>query len=860
MSENYTPMINQYRKIKSQHPDEILFFRLGDFYEMFFEDAHLASRELEIVLTGRDGGSADKIPMCGVPYHAAENYIAKLIKKGYKIAICEQVQDPKDAKGIVQREVIKIITPGTAMSEQILQDNINQYLLLFYEQDDLLSLIAVDISTGECLWGLLSGSDKYDRAQDFIYQISPVEIVSVSAIAVMPQMEEFCKQKLINCTYSIHHPDSIGQKEGLLKKHFKDVDKLHDVVKTALEYMLSYLHTTVKQDLSHINKLTKLSYEQTMMLDVTAIRNLEILKNMHDGSKKNTLLDILDFTFTAMGKRQLRKFLQMPLVNVSQIRARQGVVADLLLDISLRETLKENLKNIQDIERIIAKVEIGTANARDLAALTATLAVLPTVKQVLLNTQSQSLKNIANAFELHTNLYTLLYNAIVEQPPFSVREGGMIKQGYDIELDSLRQIAQESRSWLSEFEAKQRETTGIKTLKVGYNKVFGYYIEITKSNINLAPDYYTRKQTLANAERYIVPELKEFENKVLGAQERIEQLEYHIFNSLREQVRSYVVQLQNTAYMIAQIDAFLSLAIAADKYNYICPDLNDRKEIIIKDGRHPVVEKLLREEMFVPNDTYLNVFDNRTLIITGPNMAGKSTYMRQVALLVLMTQIGSFIPARQASICPVDRIFTRVGASDDLASGQSTFMVEMTEVAQILSYATANSLIILDEVGRGTSTYDGMSIAQAVIEYISKKIKAKTLFATHYHELIELENQLDDVKNYSVAVKEKGNKVLFLRRIVPGGADKSYGIHVAQLAGLPKDLLDNAQALLTCYDSKEPLCKMQPQQAIAQQDTLFASTLGRMLCQIDVSTMTPLEALNKLFELQKQAKQEAGMF
>lgn len=858
MKENYTPMMTQYREIKQQHPDEILFFRLGDFYEMFFEDAHLASRELDIVLTGRDGGMSDKIPMCGVPYHAADGYIAKLIKKGYKIAICEQVEDPKTAKGIVKREVIKIITPGTAMNDQVLDESANQYLVLLYEEDAVLCLCAVDISTGECVWSTYTGTDRYEKAYDLIYQFSPAELVRSSKLERIEEVKEFCAQKLPSCIVTFWHPESIEHADTLVKKHFDGAPgNLPPITRTALGYLLSYLYNTLKTDLKHINRLKEVDIKNTMVLDATALRNLEIIRNMRDGSKKDTLLSIVDFTNTAMGARQIKRWLEAPLTDARAIRRRQDVIKELLADVSLREDLKERLSCVSDIERILARLETGCANARDLSALSASLSVLPAVKTALFS-GGERLKALSSAFELHSSLYTLLFNALVDSPPFSVREGGMIKDGYDMELDQLKAISRDSRDWMSDFESRQRVETGIKNLKVGYNKVFGYYIEVTKSNISSVPDSFVRKQTLTNAERYIVPELKEFENKILGAQERIEQLEYHIFTNICEKVRGHILTLQNTARVLADIDVYLSLAVCADRYNYVCPEITERKEIVIKDGRHPVVERILKKELFVPNDSFLNMHDNRTLIITGPNMAGKSTYMRQVALLVLLAQTGSFIPAREAAISPVDRIFTRVGASDDLASGQSTFMVEMTEVAQILRYATDKSLIILDEVGRGTSTYDGMSIARAVIEHISGKVKAKTLFATHYHELIDLENFHPDIKNYSVAVKEKGNQVAFLRRIIPGGADKSYGIHVAQLAGLPKSIIQRAQSLLDDYSAMGPEYKVND---FVQdtQTTLFTGSIAKTIVKLDISTMTPLEALNKLYELQRQAKEEAGM-
>lgn len=867
MSVTYTPMMEQYLSIKKVHPNEIVLFRMGDFYEMFFDDAKLASKELEITLTGRDGGTKDRIPMCGVPYHSVEGYIAKLIKKGYKVAICEQVEDPKEAKGLVKREVVKIITPGTTMIDQILEDKTNQYLLLAYEEESSLCLVAADVSTGECLWTICQDVDRHEKAQDFIYQIMPVEIVHLGEIENWENIRSFCQQKILGCMFTEHHIDSLIQTENLVKKHFGEVDDLPKQLRVAVGHLLSYLYVTVKSDLTHINRLNELSYEYNMMLDATAMRNLEVLKNMRDGSKKDTLLAVLDFTCTAMGGRQLKRWLEMPLLDIRKIIKRQSVIKELLQNFSVREGLTEKLNEIHDIERILSKVEVGTANARDLAALKTSLAVLPDLKEILNTIKVDNIKNLVDSIDLHKELSELLTKAIVDEPPFSIREGGMIRAGYSIELDELKSISRESRDWMTSFEIKQREVTGIKNLKVSFNKVFGYYIEVTKSNLQNVPDNFVRKQTLANAERYIVPELKEFENKILGAQERIEQLEYHLFNNLREQVRQHITTLQNTARVLADVDVYSSLANAADKYNYICPNLNDRQKIVIKDGRHPVIERLLKQEMFIPNDTFLNVSDHCTILITGPNMAGKSTYMRQVALLVLMTQIGSFIPAREASICPVDRIFTRVGASDDLSSGQSTFMVEMTEVAQILKYATSKSLIVLDEVGRGTSTYDGMSIAQAVIEYISDKIKAKTLFATHYHELMDLEECLSGLKNYSVAVKERGKEVLFLRRIIPGGADKSYGIHVAQLAGLPKNLLKRAGELLEEYSSSSSIdcvcTQSDTKEAVDnkynQQNTLFTSSITTELVNMDIATMTPLEALNKMFELQRQAKEEAGM-
>lgn len=858
MAANYTPMVQQYLEVKRQHQDELLFFRLGDFYEMFFDDALTASRELNITLTGRAAGLEERIPMCGVPYHSVDGYIAKLIKKGYRIAICEQVEDPKLAKGIVERKVIKIITPGTALNEQLLDDKHNRFLVFLQQDGARLCLVAADISTGECQWFTSEGSEMLSAVQEQLFRIQPAEAVVYSGIEGWEKLEAWLKAKLPECAISFYQEEN--ENADYFAAHFAGSEYGGDaLVHSAAEHMLRYLHSTVKADLTHINRLTRIAVEKFMNLDATAIRNLELVKNMRDGTKRGTLLDVLDFTVTSMGARKLRSWIECPLLDLAQINARQQAVKELLENLQLRTGLTEEMKKVFDLERIISRIEVGSANARDLVALRSSLAMLPGIKELLNNASSRLLAHLAGGIHLHQEIYDTLAAAIVDEPPFSVREGGMIRTGFDLELDELHSIASDNKTWMQNFEQRIKEETGIKTLKVGYNKVFGYYIEVSKGQSASVPDYFVRKQTLVNAERYIVPELKDFENKILSAKEKIEQLEYYIFNNLREQIRAKIPEIQETARALANIDVLASLAEAAFKYNYIKPELNNRSEIRILDGRHPVVERLLERDIFVPNDTNLNSTDERMIIITGPNMAGKSTYMRQVALLTLMTQMGSFIPARQASICPVDKIFTRVGASDDLATGQSTFMVEMNEVAQILKYATRNSLIILDEVGRGTSTFDGMSIARAVMEYIHEKIKAKTLFATHYHQLIELENIMEGVKNYSVAVKERGNDIVFLRRIVRGGSDKSYGVHVARLAGLPKKVLERANEFLKEYDSEGPK-QAQPAQ---QQDggmmgSLFGSALQQRLANMDVMSMTPIEAMNTLYKLQEEAKREGG--
>lgn len=850
---NYTPMVQQYLDVKKEHQNELLFFRLGDFYEMFFEDAVTASRELNITLTKRAGGM-ENMPMCGVPYHSVDGYIAKLVKKGYRIAICEQVEDPKLAKGIVQRKVIKIITPGTAINEQVLEDKRNRYLVFLHEKDEQVCLAAADVSTGECLWFTASGNERLLNITEQLFRLQPAEIVLHEEPDYWDKLHEWLRSKLPECAISMWQ-EELG---NYFSMHF-DRSGENSLVHDTVEYLLDYLHATVMSDLTHINRLHEIEQDAFMQMDATAIRNLELVKNMRDGSKRGTLMDVLDFTSTSMGARKLRSWIECPLLDVGHIKQRQDAVAELLDDNLLREAVTEKLKTVFDLERIISRIEVGSANARDLVALRTSLSVLPELKDLLAKCSSSSLQKIYRNMHLHTELNDELQRAVVDEPPFSVREGGMIKSGYNSELDELHLIAQDNKTWMQNFEQKIKDETGIKTLKVGFNKVFGYYIEVSKGQSSSVPDYFVRKQTLVNAERYIVPELKDFENKILSAKEKIQQLEYYLFSCLREKVRAKIAELQQTARAVASVDVLTALSIAAYKYNYVRPELNNKGTIKIIDGRHPVVERLLEKEIFVPNNTNLDSSE-RMIIITGPNMAGKSTYMRQVALLVLMTQIGSFIPARQASICPVDKIFTRVGASDDLATGQSTFMVEMNEVAQILRYATKDSLIILDEVGRGTSTFDGMSIARAVMEYIHSRIKAKTLFATHYHQLIAMEDELEGVKNYSVAVKERGNDIVFLRRIVPGGTDKSYGVHVARLAGLPKKVLERANEILAEYDNgTENVPAVKSIESRPQpMDSLFTSSLSEQILKLDVMSMTPIEAMNALYKLQDEARKESG--
>ena len=855
---NVTPMVQQYMAVKQEHQNELLFFRLGDFYEMFFDDAITASRELNLTLTKRSNGM-EHMPMCGVPYHSVDGYIAKLIKKGYRIAICEQVEDPKLAKGIVERKVIKIITPGTALNEQLLEDKHNRYLVfLQQDQDKGMCLAAADVTTGECEWFLDQTSESFLNITEQLYRLQPAElVVHLTSDDTRDKLQEWLAARLPECV--VTHYDESTPEADYFTQHFAGSD-VPDEVHSTVELLLRYLHGTVMADLSHINRLVRIERNSFMNLDVTAIRNLELVRNMTDGSKRGTLLQVLDFTNTSMGARRLRSWIESPLLDVGRIYERQEAVAELAAAAELREAIVAQLKAVADLERIVSRIEVGSANARDLVALRNSLSVLPGLKGILEGCSSGLLRKLWKGLHLHEELAARLQQAIVDEPPFSVREGGMIRTGYNQELDELHLIAADNKTWMQNFEQKIKEETGIKTMKVGFNKVFGYYIEVSKGQSSSVPPYFVRKQTLVNAERYIVPELKEFENKILGAKEKIEQLEYYLFDELRTLIRGKIKEIQETARAVSYIDVLTGLAEAAYKYNYVRPELNNNGEIKIVDGRHPVVERLLEKEIFVPNNTNLNNTDERMIIITGPNMAGKSTYMRQVALLVLMTQIGSFIPARQASVCPVDKIFTRVGASDDLATGQSTFMVEMNEVAQILKYATKNSLIILDEVGRGTSTFDGMSIAHAVMEYIHDRIKAKTLFATHYHQLIALENVLSGVKNYSVAVKERGKDIIFLRRIVPGGTDRSYGVHVARLAGLPKKVLERSEELLKEYDNDNGHVQ-QPAAAAAPDNmmgSLFGSSIANELLKLDVMSMTPIEAMSALYKLQDEARKELG--
>ena len=857
-----TPMMQQYLAAKEQHPDNILFFRLGDFYEMFFDDAKLAAKELGLTLTSRSGNK-DKTPMCGVPYHAAETYINKLVSRGYKVAIAEQIGDPK-AKGLTKREIIKIITPGTVLSEAALKDAQNNYIALVYEKAAQIILAGADISTGECFYGIYDGSNRLPMLLDELYRLAMPELLVVGKPSFNQALHEFTDLRLPSCAYT-ELAAITGAVDDRIIQHFDAANRPDNIAaKEAVATLLDYLHSTVMTDLTHLNKLTYLDASENLVVDTYTLRNLEITHNLRDGGKKDTLLAVLDFTETAMGSRLLKKWLEYPLLSIVAIDRRLDAVEELTQNIALRGNIRKDCKEIHDFERLLTRIEVGTANARDLIALKVSLKCLPPIQQDIAGVKAEILANCRQNIKSFTDLVDLLQRSLIDEPGISLRDGGIIKSGYNAELDEYRRIAHDSKAMLQEIEEREKQATGIKTLKIGYNKVFGYYIEVRNSGKDLVPERYIRKQTLANAERYITEELKEFETKILGAQEKIVNIEYNLFTEVRETIKTKLAEIQATAHEIAIIDVLTSLAEAAAAYNYVRPRMAESGEISILDGRHPLVERILTRDLFVPNDTKLNHKDCEIMLITGPNMAGKSTYMRQVALLTLMAQIGSFLPAREAVISPVDRIFTRIGASDDLVSGQSTFMVEMNEVAQILKYATKNSLVILDEIGRGTSTFDGMSIARAVIEHIEQKIHAKTLFATHYHELTDLAN--DKIKNFCVAVKEKGTQVAFLRRITAGAADKSYGIHVARLAGLPKNVTKRAEIILQSLENGSNADKVLAENTAASEKnttapvmgSLFTSNLSSELLKLDIMTMTPIEALNELYKLQAKAKEEAG--
>ncbi len=846
-----TPMMEQYQAAKEKNRDALLFFRLGDFFEMFSEDAVTASRELGLTLTHRQD-----FPMCGVPAHAVESYLQKLVAKGYRVAIVDQVGDPK-GKGLTERELTKIVTPGTILTDDTLTNSNNNYLVLILESGEEIALAGADVSTGEIFYCLYEGAGREQTLFDEIYKLMPHEILITDELTFEQRLQNFAEMKLETCMFT---KIEIEGGTNFLTEHFDEKDfPAAELAANAVENLLAYLHKTIRTNLNHISKLTRLDLKSHLILDASTLKNLEIIRSLRDGSKKNTLFDVLDCTKTPLGTRLLRRRLETPLTDPAAIMRRLDAVEELVKNFTARKTLRETLKEIHDLERLMTKIEVGSANARDLTALKISLRTLPKIRAAMEKVSSDILLACRDGLENFSEEVNLIDRAISENAPLTVRDGGMINRGYDEELDEYRKISQDSRAFLQEFEEREKNRTGIKSLKVGYNRVFGYYIEVRHSGADKIPENYVRKQTLVNAERYITQELKEFETKILGAQEKIVTLEYNIFCKVRDKIKQKLPQIQDTAKRIALIDVTASLAETAAVNNYVRPELNIDGVIAIKDGRHPLVEKILTNNLFVPNDTNLSSNRCTLMIITGPNMAGKSTYMRQVALITLMAQAGSFVPATSAHISPVDRIFTRIGAGDDLVSGQSTFMVEMNEVAQILKYATNNSLIILDEVGRGTSTFDGMSIARAVIEYIDKKIRAKTLFATHYHELTDLAENSAHIENFCTAVKERGSEIIFLRRIRPGGADKSYGIQVAKLAGLPKVVMKRAEEILHDMENSIPIESAETKKNAPQPtQNLFVSRSLEELIKLDVTTLTPIEAMNKLFDLQKKAREESG--
>ena len=865
-----SPMMQKYLETKEKYKDCILFYRLGDFYEMFFEDALLVSKELEITLTGKDCGLPERAPMAGIPHHAVENYASRLIEKGYKVAICEQLEDPKTAKGIVERGVIRILTPGTIVESNLLEEKKNNYIMSICKSGLYFGISVCDISTGEFYSCEIKDENNFALLLDEIARFSPSEIIANSMM--FECQEEINKIKERFSMYMSRFDDKyFDSDEGNLSLDYniienkKEVKNLKDrtLAVKSINALLAYINETQMTSLKHINTINIYNLSRYMSLDINARRNLEITEKMRDKNKKGTLLWVLDKTSTSMGGRLLRRWLNNPLLDVNEINSRLEAVQELKENIMLRGEIIENLKKVYDIERLAGKMAYGNANARDMITLKSSLQKLPEVKAVLSQCQSEKLTNLYEELDELQDIYELIEKSIIDDPPMTMKDGGIIKLGYNEEIDKLKTATTQGKNWIVKLEAEEKEKTGIKTLKVGYNKVFGYYIEVSKSFVSQVPDRFIRKQTLTNGERYITEELKNLEGQILGAEEKVISLEYEEFVKIREKIAANIKRLQKAANIVSTLDVFSSFAQVAEDMNYCKPEIDDSGSIDIKEGRHPVIEKMLGVGNFVPNDTYLDKEENRLSIITGPNMAGKSTYMRQVAIICLMAQVGSFVPATSAQIGVVDKIFTRVGASDDLSMGQSTFMVEMMEVAEILREATKKSLVILDEIGRGTSTYDGLSIAWAVVEYIADKERcgAKTLFATHYHELTELENQIQGVKNYSIAVKEKGEDVIFLRKIVKGGTDESYGVHVAKLAGVPKDVTKRANEILRSLERKSILGKKNQEKenkkiATGQLDmyNYKLAELAHEIDKINLNELTPIDALNILVKMKDKIK------
>ena len=867
----FSPMMKHYLQMKEEYSDCIVFYRLGDFYEMFFDDAKTASRELELTLTGKDCGQEERAPMCGIPFHAAESYIARLIEKGYKVAICEQLEDPKTAKGIVKRDVIRVVTPGTVIESNMLDEKKNNYIMSIYKKGIYFGLAVCDVTTGEFLSTKIEDNNNFALLLDEISKYNPAEIIVNKML--FNCKEEIDEIKLRFKAYINCFDEEMFKKDAeRLIESYNFIDdsekKIEDINERSLQIpaingLLDYLNQTQKIKLEHINIIKMYSTSKYMSLNITSRRNLELTEKMNNKGKKGTLLWVLDKTYTSMGGRLLRKWINEPLIDVIEINKRLNAVEELKDNLIFRGDITDCLKRIYDIERLVGKIAYGNTNARDMISLKNSLKQLPYLKNILGTSKSELLQNLYINLDELTDIHDLIEKAIVEDPPIAITEGGIIKLGYNEEVDELKNATTQGKNWLIELEAKEKEETGIKNLKVGFNKVFGYYFEVTKSYLNQVPDRYIRKQTLANCERYITEELNDLESKILGAEGKVVDLEYKLFIEIRSKIAVNIERLQKASNIVSILDVLTSFAIIAEDLNYTKPEVNDEGIIDIQGGRHPVIEKMLPEGNFIDNDTYLDNATDRLSIITGPNMAGKSTYMRQVALITLMAQIGSFVPANSAKIGVVDKIFTRVGASDDLSMGQSTFMVEMMEVAEILREATEKSLVILDEIGRGTSTYDGLSIAWAVVEYIANKEKcgAKTLFATHYHELTELEAQIEGVKNYSIAVKEKGEDVIFLRKIVKGGTDESYGVHVARLAGVPKEVTKRANEILRGLERKSVLGKKNLEKenkkvATGQLDmyNYKLAELAHEIDKINLNELTPIDALNILVKMKDKIK------
>lgn len=860
-----SPMMEQYFKIKEQYKDYLLFYRLGDFYEMFFDDALTASRELDLTLTGRDCGEAERAPMCGVPFHSADSYIQKLIAKGYKVAICEQTEDPATAKGLVKREVIRIVTAGTVLEPEMLSESRNNYLCAVCEGDTAVGVCFADLSCGQVFATSFSDDDRFASLLNELGTYRPSEVLADGRAASDGELSRFVSERL-GASFETGRDgyfeenaaaDAVRRQFGVL---ISDSDFEKKELIRAIGAVILYAEETQKSDISYIRDINVYEKGGYMQLDLATRRNLELTEALRTREKKGTLLWVLDKTKTAPGARLLRRWIEHPLLSIPKITRRQSAVSELVGKGGMRDAVCEILANVLDLERLVTKTVFGSANARDLRAISATLSAVPPIKEILSDAECEELSLLGSALDPLDDLCGLICSAIKEDPPFSVREGGMIADGYDAEVDRLRDIMNNGKDWIEKEAESEREKTGIRTLRIGYNRVFGYYIEVTNSFRDQVPDRYIRKQTLANAERYITSELKQYEAEVLGAADRLSSAEYEIFCSVRSAASSAAERIKKTASLLATLDVYCSLASAAVSNGYTCPSLNATRTIDIRDGRHPVVEKFVRNASFVPNDTHLDMNGRRVMIITGPNMAGKSTYMRQVAEIAVMTQIGSFVPAAAADMCVLDRVFTRVGASDDLASGQSTFMLEMNEVASILRSATKDSLIVYDEVGRGTSTFDGMSIARAILEYTAKKIRAKTLFATHYHELTSMENEFEGVFNCNIAARKRGGDIIFLRKIVPGATDDSYGIEVAKLAGIPGEVITRARSILAGIEKRSRELggvsfdgAPEEDEALGIDGCINESVLDDIRAA-DLNNMSPVGALNLLFDLQKRLK------